>query len=215
MRRIILSVTFAVFVLAVGAAVAVHAASKNPYSRPDGTWISISGTVKTVFPNSFTLDYGSGLITVEMDDGDRDADAYKLLSGDKVTVNGRIDDDFFEKTKIEASSVFVEKLGTYFYASPVDEEDLLFYSTTVPIVVPSAMVQGTVTDVSDSGHTFTVDTGLRKLTVDVGAMPFDPLDGEGYLKVERGDFVRVSGTIDEDWFTGRELVANTIVKLAG
>ena len=69
---------------------------KNPYAMADGTWITISGEVGAVDPDHFTLDYGDGLVVVEMDDGDRDADAYKLLQGDKVTVAGRIDDDFFE-----------------------------------------------------------------------------------------------------------------------
>ncbi|MDX1380313.1 MAG: hypothetical protein R3233_04290, partial [Xanthomonadales bacterium] len=71
---------------------AVRADEPNPYVKADDTWISISGTVDVVHPNSFVLDYGDGMVKVEMDDGDRDADAYKLLKGDKVTVSGRIDD---------------------------------------------------------------------------------------------------------------------------
>jgi hypothetical protein len=108
--------------------------------------------VKNVTPDTFTLDYGKGVVTVEMDDGHRDADAYKLFEGDKVTVNGKIDDDLYETTKIEASSVYVEKLGTYFYASPVDEEDVFFYTVTTPVVVGDLTVRGTVTDVDDHGR---------------------------------------------------------------
>lgn len=70
----------------------------NPYIQPNNIWINISGTVKNVAADSFPLDYGSDTITVEMDDGDRDADGYKLLYGDKVTVHGKMDNDFFEKT---------------------------------------------------------------------------------------------------------------------
>ena len=73
--------------------------NRSPYTQPDDSWISLS-------------------VTVEMDDGDRDADAYKLLPGDKVNVVGKIDDNLFELISIEASSVYVEKLGTTFYASP-------------------------------------------------------------------------------------------------
>jgi uncharacterized protein YdeI (BOF family) len=104
--------------LSTGALLAFPAMAEDPYAKPDDTWISISGTVDTVRPDSFTLDYGKGVITVEMDDGDRDADAYKLLKGDKATVNGKIDDDLFETRSIEAGSVYVESLDTYFYASP-------------------------------------------------------------------------------------------------
>lgn len=64
-------------------------AAQSPYAKADNTWIGISGTVKAVTtPDRFTLDYGKGVITVEMDDWDTDADAYKLVAGDKVNVYG-------------------------------------------------------------------------------------------------------------------------------
>ena len=64
---------------------ATSALAQDPYLMSNNSWISISGTVKSVSADLFTLDYGDGLITVEMDDGDRDADAYKLIPGDEVT----------------------------------------------------------------------------------------------------------------------------------
>lgn len=188
-------------------------ADKNPYARANNTWISISGTVESVAPNSFMLDYGDGIIKVEMDDGDRDADGYKLLPDDKVTVYGRIDDDFYEMTKIEAGSVYVETLGTYFFASSADEEDYLFFSSLdVPVIVSSTVVQGTVTHVGESE--FVVDTGLRKLTVDVDEMAYDPLDDDGYQKIRVGDRVRVNGKMDNDFFEGRALDARSVIDLS-
>jgi uncharacterized protein YdeI (BOF family) len=202
----------AAFALSGLLAGSVHAAEKNPYLQPDETWISISGTVEDVRADAFTLDYGKGMITVEMDDGDRDADGYKLVEGDKVTVNGRIDDDFYQSTTIEANSVYVEKLGTYFYASSLDEEDhTTFFSVETPVVVSNTVVRGTVTDVREDE--FTVNTGLRRLTVEVEGMPYDPLDDEGYQKVRVGDYVRVSGNMEHDLFEGRELKADAVVKL--
>jgi uncharacterized protein YdeI (BOF family) len=183
----------------------------NPYAMANNTWISISGTVKAVTPNTFTLDYGDGVVIIEMDDGDRDADAYKLLEGDKVTVNGKIDDDFYEMTKIEATSVYVEKLGTYFYASPIDEEDGFFVTMTSPIILPITIVRGTVTDVREDE--FVLDTGLRRLTVEVDEMPYNPLDDEGYQKIRVGDFVKVTGEIDNELFEGHELEAASVIKL--
>lgn len=182
----------------------------NPYLQEDDTWISISGTVGTVSPQSFTLDYGDGIVMVEMDDWDADADAYKVASGDKVTVFGEIDDDFFEATTIEASSVYVEDLGTYFYASAADEEDT-FVTVVTPIAVGGTVVQGTVTNVGDGE--FVLNTGLRQLTVEVDEMLYNPLDDEGYQRIKVGDRVSVSGTMDNDLFEGRELVAETIVTL--
>jgi uncharacterized protein YdeI (BOF family) len=186
------------------------AAEKNPHMQADDTWINLSGTVDSVTKDSFMLDYGKGLIKVEMDDGDRDADGYKLVQGDKVTVSGMVDDDFYETTTIEASSVYVENLGTYFYASAIDEEDT-FVTLTTPITLSQTTVQGTITSVA--GEEFTVDTGMRQLTVEIDEMLYNPLDDEGYQKLEVGDRVSVTGEMDNDFFEGRELVADAVVTL--
>lgn len=206
-RRIIIG-TVATLLLVVAPAMA-----EQPYAKADDAWISISGTVDEVGPNTFNLDYGDGEIIVEMDDGDRDADAYKLMEGDEVTVNGRIDDDLFETRTIEASSVYVEKLDTYFYASSVDEEDAAttFVTYWSPVVISKTVLQGTVTDVDD--EEFTLNTGARRITVEVEEMPYDPLDEDGYQRIQIGDRVSVTGMIDYDLFEGREMVAESIVEI--
>lgn len=200
----------AVVMLAAGPA---YAADVNPYALANNTWITLNGSVENVKPDTFTLDYGDGKITVEMDDGDRDADAYKLIPGDKVTVTGKVDDDFLELRTIEASSVFVENLNTTFFASAVDEEtsEGLAAVVTTPIVMSEAVVTGTVTGVDQ--HEFSIDTGMRKLNVDVASMPFNPLDDEGFLKIDVGDRVKVRGQIDHDLFDGYEIDAEYVVKL--
>lgn len=211
-RAIDLRILFTVFILVIGLClVTAPAMAKNPYLKPDDTWITISGTVESVTRDSFELDYGDGTITVEMDDGDRDADGYKLIAGDKVTVNGLIDDDFYETTKIEASSVFVEKLGTTFFASAIDEEDYIPTVIAAPVIVSAIEVRGTVTEVN--GDEFTIDTALREITVDVDEMSYNPLDEEGYQKIEVGDYVKVNGEIDEGLFENREIKADYVVEL--
>ena len=180
----------------------------NPYLQPNNTWITISGEVETVEADAFDLDYGEGVITVEMDDGDRDADGYKLLPGDKVTVSGMIDDDFYEQTTIEASSVYVENLGTTFYASAVDEESI---DVVTPVVPSKVTVSGTVSAVTNDD--FIINTGLRSLRVDIEDLPYNPLDEEGYLKIETGDFVRVTGNMETEFFEGRQLMADSVIKL--
>lgn len=187
--------------------------SMNPYAMADDTWITISGTVENVQADAFTLDYGPGTIIVEMDDGDRDADAYKLLDGDNVTVSGKIDDDFFETTTIEAGSVFVENIGTTFFSSSLDEETRgqLEWNVLPPVVVSQTVVKGTVTQVMD--EEFTVNTGPLTITVDVDEMAYNPLDDEGYQKIAVGDRVKVTGTMENELFEGRELEADTVVKL--
>jgi uncharacterized protein YdeI (BOF family) len=198
--------------LALGMALAFSVTAQNPYLKPDNTWISISGTVDGVpTPDTFELDYGEWTITVEMDDWDNDADAYKLVAGDKVTVYGWIDDDMFETRTIEASSVYVENLDTYFYASGVDEEGYVYTGVTVPVVVNTVGLQGTVSEVN--GREFVLNTGLRSITVDTIDMAYDPMDDTGFQKIEKGDVVSVTGVMKTDIFDDRELHASSIVTL--
>lgn len=212
--RIFLPLLASILLLCAAPAVAQD---EDPYLQPDDTWISLSGTVTSTTPDTFLLDYGDGLVTVEMDDWDWDADAYKLLPGDRVTVYGVVDDDLFETTTIEASSVYVEGLGTHFYASAADEENGVYepgYVTGLPVVVSSTTIRGTVVDVDELQDEFTVDAGLNDITVDVDEMLYDPLDDEGYQKIEEGDRVSVTGQMETEFFEGRELVADSVVTLS-
>ena len=198
-------------IIALGGLAAL-ATAENPYLMADNTWISIPGEVESVTSgDTFELDYyEGGLVTVEMDDWDADGDAYKLVEGDDVIVNGYIDDDTFEQTKIEASSVYVENVGTYFYASGADEEDSLV-TITAPVADNDFVMQGFVTSVN--GDEFNINSGLREVTVDTSEMAYDPLDDEGYQKIETGDRVSVRGPIDETFFGGQELVAESVIEL--
>lgn len=198
--------TFASFTLFALPAVAV-----NPYAMEDDSWISINGEVTSVTADAFELDYGDGQITVEMDDGDRDADGYKLMMGDEVRVSGMIDDDFYDLTTIEASSVYVKNIDTYFYASAMDEEDI-GYSIISPSVTDT-VVQGTITSVDVNGEQFTLDSGLQELTVEVDELTYNPLDDEGFQQLDVGDRVSVQGSIDHDLFEGRVFEANYVTTL--
>jgi len=196
--------------LVVSILVASPAGAQNPFAQTDESWITIDGHVVDVMRNQFTLDYGDGIITVEFDDGDRDADAYVLRADDAVTVSGRIDDDFLELATIEAGSVYVKNLDTYFYSSAIDEEDRLS-ATVEPMGIPRTTLRGIVTAVYDDD--FSINTGLREITVRVDEMPYDPLDDLGYQKIEIGDYVSV--TADPDWglFEGRVLDAVSVVTI--
>lgn len=197
--------------LATGAAMA----DTDPRALPDDTWISLNGTVTSVASNneSFRLDYGDGSVTVEMDDWDTFGEAFAINIGDNVTVYGDVDDDLFETTTIEAGSVYVEDLNTYFYASAADEEAYGEWSVTVAPVVGDLTWIGSVKEVSPLTETFTLEVGDKALTVDTSEMFYNPLDEEGFQKIEQGDRVRVDGIITEEFFGGLELEADTIVTL--
>lgn len=182
---------------------------------PDESWITVNGTVASAGPNSFKLDYGEGLITVEMDDWGWYEEGHLLIEGDQVTVQGRVDDGLFEKRTIEAGSVYVEDLNSYFYANTADEEgDAVL--TTVVVATPVdgdnwVTLTGVVKDVS--GREFELDTGYGEVTVDTSAMRYNPLDDEGFQRLDRGQAVAVRGLLDVDLFERTELVADVIYSL--
>ena len=187
------------------------ATAASPYLKADNSWISIDGKVKSVTSDSFVLNYGEGDITVKMDDGDRDGDAYKLLPNDKVTVSGEIDDNLFSATEIEASSVFVEKLGTTFFASSADQDAFSYYNYDPDVSIADTMLNGTVSSVE--GRTFTLNTGNKMVKVDTNSLSYNPLDSEGFQRIEKGDRVSVTGEMDEGFFTNRQLRADSILTL--
>ncbi len=176
---------------------------------PDDTYISLSGTIAQTRDDAFLLDYGSGVITVEMDDYDFYPEGKNLLENDEVIVYGFVDDDFRESRTIEAKSVYVENLGTQFFASGADEEDFPFS----PVADFSPRIHLTGEVISTSGRKFDLATPAGLIEVDTTSMPYHPLDDEGYQKVEPGDRVRVTGSLEKKLFEGLALDAQIIINL--
>jgi uncharacterized protein YdeI (BOF family) len=205
------------FTLGVAATLMITAGhpalAQSPYTQPDDSWISINGTVVVPTADSFMLDYGDGTITVEMDDWDAWGDAYGLMDGDQVTVYGDIDADLFEKTTIEASSVYVEGLNTYFDANSADEEGAVSWTVTTPIVISQTTIRGNVTAVDEMEGEFTVNTGDQEMTVETELLTYNPLDDLGYQQIDVNDRVSVTGMIDRDFLEGRVLDAEVIITL--
>jgi len=192
----------------------------NPYEKPDDSWVSLSGTVVDPRSETFLLEYDDGMITVEMDDWDAFGEASKLIEGDKVTVYGKIDEDLFEIAKIEAESVYVESLNTYFYdSSATDEESLAanrtdYWAADVPVVTGAATLRGVVTGVDPAAAEFTIDTGLTEVRVETEELEYDPLDDRGYQRIDEGDLVSVVGDFNREFIEGRVFEAASVLTLA-
>lgn len=101
-----------------------QAAVPRPANLPNEAWITLHGRVAHASPALFELDFGSGRITVEMDDWDWYMEGQALRPGDEVSVTGRIDRDEHAGRTLEAAAVFVKSRGVYYHASGADEEDL-------------------------------------------------------------------------------------------
>lgn len=186
--------------------------AKDPHKAPNNSWISLSGIVVTAGVSSFEMDYGKGIVTVELDDWDWYKEVHPILSGDRVTVYGYIDDDQFERTSIEASSVFLKDLNTYYYANNDDEEDVRPTSlNNNSLTVNGLQLRGRVTGVD--GRRFTIDTGKRKMEIDTVEMFYNPLDDKGYQKIKVGDHVEVTGKLNSNVLRKAELMAETVTTL--
>lgn len=192
----------------------VSAQAQDPAEKPDDTWISLTGVVTSTTADSFKLDYGKGMIMVEMDDWDTFGDAWPLMDGDEVTVYGEVDQNLFAKTTIEAGSVYVDDLNTFFYASAADEEEYGQWVIDIDAVPGDLTYIGTVETVDPLTDTFTIDTGAMELSVDTSALLYDPLDDEGFQQIDVGDRVSVDAVVDADFIGDQDLLAKSIVTLA-
>ena len=184
--------------------------------KKDGEFVTMSGTVKDVKADSFNLKTKNQMILIEMDDNDWDADGYKLVAGDEVVVSGVVDQDFLEKKKIEAGSVYVKSLNTYFYASSMDEEGAPYLSPTyanISTLPEDSIVELTGKVTSINNREFNVYTGLREVTIDTKGMLYNPMDDKGFTRIEKGDRVTVSGIITDNFFGKREIDANTLYEV--
>ena len=185
--------------------------------KSDGSWISISGKVKSVSADSFVMDTGKNTVKVDVDKSYWYRENADRLPGDKVKVYGILDEDLFEKAPIEASSIYGEELGSYFYASPGDEDALDLNSPlyapglSTPVILADVEIRGKVTGIE--GDDFVIDNGDRQVRVDTSLLSYDPLDAPGFQQVDVGDRVLVNGSIDKDFFGNRRLVADHIVTL--
>ena len=187
------------------------ALAKDPKQLPNNSWISLSGTVAAASVSNFELDYGQGLVIVEMDDWEWYKETYLILPGDRVTVYGYVDDDFLENTTIEASAVYVVELNSFFYANNDDEEDVLETSLTQKYADRGLQLRGVITAID--GRRLTIDTAKRELKVDTGEMFYNPLDDKGYQQLKVGDYIQVNGKLDNHVFKKSTIVADSITTL--
>lgn len=185
-------------------------AARIAATRDDG-WITLSGRVVGKGADRFVLDYGPGRVTVEMDDWDWFKEGRQLLAGDQVTVTGKIDQDFLEQKKIEASSVYVKSLGAVFYANPQDEEDVAGTTVYVPSSPGWTVATGMVSGVE--GREFNIGPAGAEVRVDTAKMADNPLDKEGKLQIKPGDRVQVWGRLDIDANERNEIAAEGVATL--
>ena len=182
----------------------------------DGDWTKLDGIVTDAYPDYFILNEGDKKTIVEMDDSDWYKEGAKILKGDNVVVHGRVDHDFLEKRKIEASSVFVKGIDTYFFASSEDDEPDPFIRSfyyEVKDLPDGLMVEFSGNIEAVDGREFVLNTGLQRINVDTADMNYDPLDNFGFPALKTGDKIKVYGRVDDSLFSEKEIDASYIITL--
>lgn len=164
--------------------------AQDPKKAEENSWISLNGTVTATDDSGFELDYGSGVVRIQM----RDWRWYKadrpIQAGDDVQVNGIVEDDQGEKQNIVAESVYAKDLNTYFFTQgkrglfqPAIQQDRVF------------QLKGTITSTED--RQFTMNLGSRRVIIDTSELSDNPLDDKGYQQLKVGDTVQVTGELSE------------------
>lgn len=197
-------------------AASAQMAEFDPMNQPNLAFISVSGNVEAQTGDSFTLNYGGGFITVEMDDWDYFNEADWIEAGDQVTVRGEIDNDLYQAKTVEAQSVYVYDTSTFYYASDIDEEDSAYwtYDAAYMQAAPDGAWFGVSGSVKEIGISeFVLDTGFQDLAIETNYLPSDPLDNEGVRQLENGDRVYVTGYLDRNFFSANEIEAQSLVTI--
>lgn len=178
----------------------------------DNAYITLTGTVTQVRPDSFVLDHGSGKVTVEMNDWGWYRDGSQALMGEKVTVQGRIDEDWIQRRTLEADSVYAQDLNTYHY-TPV----ATMYLVPVDMDTEASEVRmiGTVTGVDARNRQIEVRSNNVNFAIDTSEVGFDPMDNTRPYQVNIGDRIVASGDMKANTGEGRRhiLVAKDLILL--
>lgn len=169
-------------------------------------WVTISGTISAANADTFELDYGQGEVLVEVDPG-RSDDRWRPTVGEKVRVEGGIDDQLYERRSIEAGAVYVDDERAYYRPSPADEPNRRYAKPVPDYTRDGQWVAFTGEVVSTSPEGLTVDTGRHQLAVDTAKLPYE-------VKLIPGDRVSVYGQ-GGDYFDGGAFVAGSVRLLSG
>jgi uncharacterized protein YdeI (BOF family) len=183
-------------------------AGDHPLNYADNAVMVLSGTVTGTNDEGFVLDYGSGTISVDMDAFDDHRLKADKLDGQRVTVLGEVDDDFFERTELEAMSISIDNHYTHLHATSGAHTVVHSWSVPEQISKDSIELRGTVAKVGKDS--FQMKVGARMIEVDVDDLGYDPMDELGWQKIDVGDVVRVVGEMDARLFKDRVLDADRV-----
>ena len=181
----------------------------------DQSPVVLTGTIGEIRDDEFDLNYGANsAITVELDRFNWTDNATDFLTtGQKVTIEGYIDDDLFEGREIEAYNMHIHQNATY-YLTDTNNATPSDYAVNGVSLEDGAYitVTGTVTEVHAAKFSIITSAG-DKFSVD--AKDLDPplrLTNGTYF-VAPGDHVNIRGNFDMRYYQNKTVFADRVIKL--
>ncbi len=165
-------------------------------SAPEGSFITLTGRVVEAHPDGFVLDYGTGNVTVQMNDWDWYERDYRSLEGQRVTVQGRIDDNWTTRRSIDAQTVLASHTNRLYYAPiPGRAATIQSYEMLVPIADANTRIIGTVASIDPREREIWLESGGVEFAVNTDKLDFDPFSPRAPLRLNVGDRVIVGGNL--------------------
>jgi len=193
----------------------VNERQTSPQNMRDSSWATFSGEITKIDDNFFTMDYGDGNVTVSVGDMEFNKDAYSFGEGSNVTVTGKIDKTFFDQAMLNASTIYVASLNTTLFSSAMDTPDRIAYenSKLSPLGDDTVTLIGWVEDINALMNRISIDIGEQTVEVNLEMLGYDPLSDEGAVKLDVGNRVKVTTTIEEAILKDYKFDAKTLVVL--
>lgn len=184
--------------------------------------IAVTGIITSIAGDKLRLSYGVGDLTVSMAGWDWYDEKTKrapprLSVGENVTVTGAVNDRLFSGRMLRAQSIYVEDRHSFFVASSPKDGGASWSLHAMPVPPFYRREPTTVTLAGEvaqiMGEEFSLDVGNSMVSIDTGSMSYNPFDKIGAQRVEAGDWVQVSGRLDNRLFEERRLDATLITSI--
>lgn len=190
--------------------------TKSPAALNDNAYVTLSGTVGEITDaDEFMLKYKGYRIQVDTNDYWPNLfgkDAIQVLKpGDKVTVTGKVDDNWFTKKEIDATSISTggKNYSRVYWRGSNNMSNYgswPYYGWNDEMYEERVGLSGTVSKVTGD-NTFEMKYGTGTVKVDTSGLDIIKAN-----MLNRGDRVTVYGNMDDNWFGKRELNADYLIR---
>jgi uncharacterized protein YdeI (BOF family) len=181
----------------------------------DGAYVSLTGTVgKIIDTDEFMLKTKMGDIKVDTNDnwpmlfGEKAGDNFTniLTTGDRVTVRGNVDDNYFTKKEIDATNIGFTGQGytKVYYHKDSDMNDSYWFNNDKQND-DTISLSGSVAKIIDEDEFLLNYVGGGTIRVET-----DDIEINDSNQIRVGEAVTVYGEIEESWYGKKELEATSI-----